>query len=148
MDRSASMCLVQKEKGLVTVQGDAEHLPFRDSSFELVLAIDLSPLYYSAAQRLRVLVEFKRMLRPRGRIVLLTANERWVRLMSLVRFGNPNADRARVPPAEIDRQLRSLGIRVIRVPSVERIRMEPRNVLGTLFGLNLMNHWTVTVGAK
>jgi len=148
MDRSTRMCSVQKEKGLVTVRGDAEHLPFKDSSFELVLAIDLSPLHYSAAQRQRVLVECRRILRPGGRIVLLTANERWVRLTSLIRSGNPNADRYRVHPRELARQLRSLGIRIMRVPHVEYIRMEPRNALGTLFGLNLMNHWTVTVGAK
>lgn len=80
--------------------------------------------------------------------MLLTANERWVRLTSLIRSGNPNADRYRVQPGELARQLRSLEIRIVRVPRVEYIRMEPRNALGTLFGLNLMNQWTVTVGAK
>ena len=148
VDASALMSSLQRGKGLITVRASAERLPFEDSSFDLVISIDLSPLHYSADQRLRVLVEFGRVLRSQGRLILLTANERWARLQNLVRFGDPDGDSYYVSPRELARQLRSMGFRILRVPSVERFNMEPRNLLGALFGVNLMNHWTVMVCAK
>ena len=148
VDLSLPMCRVQKHKGLTAVRGAAHLLPFKESQFGLVLAINLSSLHYGPAERQPVLAEFRRVLRKNGRLVLITANERWVRFSSLRRSGDPNKDEYRVHPGRLARELRALGFHVVWGPRIERLRMEPRNALPALVGWNLLNAWTVTLGVK
>ena len=52
--------------GLTFVQGDAEHLPFPDATFDAVLNVEASHCYPSFPRFLR---EAARVLRPGGRLV-------------------------------------------------------------------------------
>ena len=53
------------------VQSDAQHLPFKNESFDIVLALDVIEHLYSA---LDFLNEVNRVLRKDGRLILMTPN--------------------------------------------------------------------------
>ena len=78
LDRSASMLAVAAARvphGWSLVPGDAKRLPFADGSFDLVSACYLLHLL-GPDDRIRVLAEIARVLRPGGRVVTVTMESR------------------------------------------------------------------------
>ncbi len=115
MDLSRGMLSQAKEASchqrsdLSLCQGDAESLPFRSSSFDLVVS---RHLLWTLPDPERALVEFKRVLRPGGRILAIdgywfdpSARKRLARgisglLASFSRDGNPVPFRSFYRPIE------------------------------------------------
>jgi demethylmenaquinone methyltransferase/2-methoxy-6-polyprenyl-1,4-benzoquinol methylase len=67
VDRSPEMLRQAAAKGLETVEGDAQQLPFEDESFDAVTMISM---LHHVEDRSRALAEARRILRPAGRLVL------------------------------------------------------------------------------
>lgn len=68
IDRSPEMLGRARAKGLQTVQGDAQHLPFEDASFDAATMISM---LHHVENRQAALAEARRVLRPGGRLVLM-----------------------------------------------------------------------------
>jgi ubiquinone/menaquinone biosynthesis C-methylase UbiE len=69
VDRSAEMLARAAAKGLTTVQADARALPFEDASFDGALMISM---LHHVEDRQAALAEARRIVRPSGRVVLLS----------------------------------------------------------------------------
>jgi demethylmenaquinone methyltransferase/2-methoxy-6-polyprenyl-1,4-benzoquinol methylase len=67
VDRSAEMLARAEAKGLETVEADAQRLPFEDESFDAATMISM--LHHVEDRRV-ALAEARRILRPRGRLVV------------------------------------------------------------------------------
>ena len=84
------------------VRLDAHHLPFRDDSFDLVL---LNEAIYYLAEPDRFLKECARVLRPGGRVLIVTINREW-------KDFNPSPFSTRYPSAcELGEWLEEAGFR-------------------------------------
>jgi SAM-dependent methyltransferase len=68
VDRSAEMLAHATAKGLATVQGDAQRLPFEDGTFD---AATLISMLHHVPDRRAALAEARRILRVGGRLVLM-----------------------------------------------------------------------------
>lgn len=68
VDRSPEMLARAAAKGLQTVQADAQDLPFEDEAFDAVMMISM---LHHVENRDRALAEARRVLRPRGRLVVM-----------------------------------------------------------------------------
>ncbi len=68
VDRSPEMLAHAAAKGLETVQADAQRLPFADRTFDAVAMISM---LHHVEDRGAALAEARRMLKPRGRLVLM-----------------------------------------------------------------------------
>lgn len=68
IDRSAEMLARATAKGLKTVQADAQRLPFEDNAFDAATMISM---LHHVEDRRAALAEARRILRPRGRLVLM-----------------------------------------------------------------------------
>lgn len=67
VDRSPQMLARASAKGLETVQADAQRLPFADESFDAATMISM---LHHVEDPARALAEARRIVRPRGRLVL------------------------------------------------------------------------------
>jgi SAM-dependent methyltransferase len=67
VDRSAEMLARAARKGLETVEADAQRLPFEDETFDAAMMISM---LHHVDDRGAALAEARRVLRPRGRLVL------------------------------------------------------------------------------
>lgn len=67
VDRSADMLAWAAAKGLETVEADAQRLPFEDETFDAATMISM---LHHVEDRGAALAEARRVLRPRGRLVL------------------------------------------------------------------------------
>ncbi len=77
IDQSFTMLLLAKKKGIKVLRGEAEHLPFKDSVFDVVLGIGL--LQYIEEEKM-VISEMVRVLKEEGRIILTLLNaQSWLR---------------------------------------------------------------------
>jgi SAM-dependent methyltransferase len=88
----------------VTVLASAEYLPFRDESFQLVFA---GEVIEHLAQPMTALIEWVRVLRDRGRMIISTPNG----LLVNVHSGNPEHKRM-FAPDDLCGTLRHLGLDV------------------------------------
>lgn len=68
VDRSPGMLARAAAKGLETIEADAQRLPFEDASFDAVTMISM---LHHVADRRAALAEARRILRPRGRLVIV-----------------------------------------------------------------------------
>ncbi len=68
VDRSAEMLTRSTAKGLETVEADAQRLPFEDETFDAAMMISM---LHHVADRGAALAEARRILRQRGRLVLM-----------------------------------------------------------------------------
>jgi ubiquinone/menaquinone biosynthesis C-methylase UbiE len=68
VDRSVAMLARAAAKGLETVEADAQRLPFEDASFDAAMMISM---LHHVEDRGAALAEARRVLRPRGRLVLM-----------------------------------------------------------------------------
>lgn len=68
IDRSTAMLARASAKGLHTVEADAQRLPFGDGTFDAAMMISM---LHHVEDRAAALAEAKRILRPRGRLVLM-----------------------------------------------------------------------------
>jgi SAM-dependent methyltransferase len=73
LDQSERMVELTRARGIETLQGDVQDMPFADDSFDLVLAAWM--LYHVGDLELG-LAEIARVLRPRGRLVAVTNSVR------------------------------------------------------------------------
>ena len=119
LDRSTSMLAVAAARlppDWSLRRGDAEHLPFPDQSFDLVSACYLLHLL-GPEDRIQVLTEIARVLRPGGRVVTVTIHSRRpVTRRLLERLPRSSGLRALDPAREFD----TVGLRPLRarfVPS-------------------------------
>jgi ubiquinone/menaquinone biosynthesis C-methylase UbiE len=71
LDESTAMLREAHLKGLTTVQGQAERLPFGEGSFARVLVVDA---FHHLREQRRASAEFLRVLAPDGRIVVEEPN--------------------------------------------------------------------------
>jgi SAM-dependent methyltransferase len=67
VDRSAEMLAWAAAKGLETIQADAQRLPFKDETFDAATMISM---LHHVEDRDAALAEARRILKPRGRLVL------------------------------------------------------------------------------
>jgi SAM-dependent methyltransferase len=67
VDRCPALRARARAKGLQTVEADAEHLPFEDESFDAATMISM---LHHVDDRRAALAEARRILTPRGRLVL------------------------------------------------------------------------------
>ena len=67
IDRSAEMLAWAAAKGLETVLADAQRLPFEDETFDAAMMVSM---LHHVEDRGAALAEARRMLKPRGRLVL------------------------------------------------------------------------------
>jgi demethylmenaquinone methyltransferase / 2-methoxy-6-polyprenyl-1,4-benzoquinol methylase len=119
LDRSTSMLAVAAARlppDWSLRRGDAKHLPFPDQSFDLVSACYLLHLL-GPEDRIQVLTEIARVLRPGGRVVTITTDSRRpVARKLLERLPRSSGLRALDPAREFD----AAGLRPLRarfVPS-------------------------------
>lgn len=68
IDRSAAMLARAGEKGLATVEADAQRLPFAEESFDAAMLVSMLHHVRNAAAALR---EARRILRPGGRLAVM-----------------------------------------------------------------------------
>lgn len=73
LDQSAAMVARVRELGLDAVEGDVQHLPFDAGSFDRVVA---RHMLYHVPDIALALDEFRRVLRPGGRLLVTTNSER------------------------------------------------------------------------
>jgi len=81
LDRSPAMLLDGRSRGApaeLAAAGDAQALPFRDDSFDALLA---AHMLYHVPDRPRALAEMRRVLRPGGRLCVATND--WTHLIEL-----------------------------------------------------------------
>jgi SAM-dependent methyltransferase len=69
-DRSAKLCQITAARGFEVGVADALCLPYRDSAFDVVICIALLHHLSSVANRLRVLQELIRIVRPGGQVLV------------------------------------------------------------------------------
>lgn len=75
LDDSAEMVRQAKSKGLTTVRGEVEALPFPDGSFTRILVVDA---FHHFRDQSRAAQELVRALSPHGRLVVQEPNvKRW-----------------------------------------------------------------------
>ena len=129
IDRSDD--LLERAKGLAArrqvtnvqwKKGDLARLPLRDEAVDVAL---LSQSLRYANDPERAAAEAVRVLRPRGRVVILdlkTHDQTWVR----ARFGS---QRLGFEPAELDTLLQSLGLTDVRITTGARKAGDPFAVL-------------------
>jgi ubiquinone/menaquinone biosynthesis C-methylase UbiE len=67
VDLSLGMAAIARRRGVVALAGDAENLPFRDATFDVVIS---SSSFHFWPDRLRGLGEIRRVLKAGGRVVL------------------------------------------------------------------------------
>jgi len=67
LDPSENMLQIAKKRGIETISGKGENLPFADKKFDFVLIINTLCFVNDSAQ---VIIEAKRVLRNRGRIII------------------------------------------------------------------------------
>ncbi len=79
IDLSVGMVQQAKQKGLKVKIGDAESLPFPDSSFDLLYSYRVLPHVLNLPQ---ALAEMKRVLRPEGKAILMFYNKRSLKYFS------------------------------------------------------------------
>ena len=114
LDASADMVAATRARGIETVLGDIQDMPFDDGTFDTALA---AWMLYHVPDRDRALAELARVLRPGGRLIAITNGRRALsELYDLVgderlasSFGSENGEE----------QLRR------HFSSVERIDLEP-----------------------
>ncbi len=68
MDRSAAMLARAADKGLETLEADAQRLPFEDETFDAAMLISM---LHHVEDRGAALTEARRILRSAGRLVLI-----------------------------------------------------------------------------
>jgi SAM-dependent methyltransferase len=73
VDQSSRMVELTRARGVEAIVGDAQELPFRDSSFDCAVA---AWMLYHVPDLDRALRELRRVLRPTGRLVAATNSER------------------------------------------------------------------------
>ena len=84
VDQSARMVELTRARGIEAVVGDAQDLPFIDSTFDCVVA---AWILFHVPELDRALLEVRRVLRPGGRLVAATNSERTLHeLWDLVGF--------------------------------------------------------------
>jgi SAM-dependent methyltransferase len=109
-----------RDRGVSWVQGDAGRLPFGDATFDAVVSTEA---FHWFPDRRAALEELRRVLRPGGRLLLALVNPRVpltgpvVHLASRV-LGQPFYWPTR---AELRRELRAAGFRVVRQEPVFRL---------------------------
>ncbi len=79
IDLSAGMVEQAKQKGLKAVVGDAENLPLKDSSFDLIYSYRVLP---HVPDLPRALAEMKRVLRNDGKAILMFYNKKSIKYIS------------------------------------------------------------------
>jgi ubiquinone/menaquinone biosynthesis C-methylase UbiE len=119
VDRSASMLGVAAARGLPVgwrlLPSDAEHLPFPDRRFDVVTACYLLHLL-DREERVRTLAEIARVVRPGGRVVVVTVESRRAAARAAL---------ARLPrrlglrPLDPSRELRAAGLEPKRARFVQ-----------------------------
>ena len=113
VDRSAEMLTRSAAKGLETVEADAQRLPFEDETFDAAMMISM---LHHVEDRGAALAEARRILRQRGRLVLMSyTREDAATLWVLDHFpiSRPWMDATHPPRATILEQLP--GARILAV---------------------------------
>ena len=79
IDASSEACKLAKKNGLKKVlQASVEKIPFKDSTFDAVISIDV--LYHKGVKSdLKALKEFKRVLKPGGILIVKNPAHNWLR---------------------------------------------------------------------
>jgi SAM-dependent methyltransferase len=73
LDASADMVAATRARGIETVLGDVQDMPFDDGTFDTALA---AWMLYHVPDRDRALAELARVLRPGGRLIAITNGRR------------------------------------------------------------------------
>ncbi|HKP19365.1 MAG TPA: class I SAM-dependent methyltransferase [Gaiellaceae bacterium] len=73
LDQSERMVELTRERGVEAIVGDVQELPFRDATFDCVVA---AWMLYHVQDLNRALQEVRRVLKPAGRLVAATSSER------------------------------------------------------------------------
>jgi SAM-dependent methyltransferase len=97
---------------LEVLEGDAAHLPWEDGHFTAVV---MNQVFFWLPDPERALAEAYRVLRPGGRLALLSAADR--RTTRLVALPYVLSGMRLYPDAELDAMLRRAGFREVRVHS-------------------------------
>ncbi len=130
LDPALTALKMAEARGIKTIQGTGEDLPFADESFGCVLII---VTICFVEDPLKVLIEAKRVLKKDGRIIigLVPADSRWgVFYQEKKRQGHPIYERARFYSfAETSKLLNDAGLKVTRIRStLIRRPDQPRQV--------------------
>jgi ubiquinone/menaquinone biosynthesis C-methylase UbiE len=109
-----------RDAGSIWIQGDGSRLPFRDASFDAIISTEA---FHWLPDRSRALAEFRRVLRPRGRLLLALVNPRFPvvgRIVALVSrlVGQPFRWPTR---GELRRLVQHAGFRVERQATIFRL---------------------------
>lgn len=149
-DIAREMLKVARGKDLEAVQGSAFTLPFPDSSFDCVFAINLSTLHYDPQSRNRTIREMKRVLKRRGRIITITANEVYLKALGLLRYRNMDFDTYRVRTSVMKKAFLENGLIIERCFCIQYLNFfYPRlDRALTRFHLDFLGHWLVSCVKK
>jgi len=113
LDPSFEMVKIAKRRGILTVQGEGENLPFKNLSFDLVLIV-VSICF--VRDPFKVLQESRRVLKEGGKLVLgfIPAESRWAEFYEeKAKKGHPIYREARFYSMnEVERMLRASGFEV------------------------------------
>lgn len=95
------------------VQGDAGHLPFRSGSVDAVVSTEA---YHWFPDQRRALAEFRRVLRPGGRLLLVLVSPRVPLANRVVHLASRAVGEPFYWPtaAELRRQVTATGLRIVR----------------------------------
>lgn len=127
LDPSLEMLKVAKKRGILTVQGEGESLPFKDKSFDLVLIV-VSICF--VRDPLLVLRECRRVMKDGGKLVLglIPAESRWAEFYrKKAEQGHPIYREATFyPMKEVEEMLHSTGFKINSIRST--LLDEPQDI--------------------
>lgn len=159
LDLSAAM--MAGASGIARVQGSARHLPFRDASFDAVIAVEV---FEHLAEISEPIQEARRVLRPGGSLLIVDKNHaslnsarlgvpnlllKWVdeyRGLWMYPLGGPVRERWFWPPAlrrELARSFDHVAVDHLLDPSEA-----PRWIFREFPALRRMTLWTATVSKE
>ena len=125
LDSSKEMLKIAKsnidplaEPSFFLVQGDLEHLPFANSSFDSAICIDVLHLFTSKNSRKKVVGELMRALKPNGEIVVEIKNKLNFVFWWVLSKTNPPGMVQPVTPMEMKFYLKTIGFNSVQAKGV------------------------------
>ncbi len=120
LDISGQMLRLSKNNGCKLVQGDAENIPVRSSSFDTVVCLHT---FHFLPNPIQCIKESYRVLKDGGHIILIYETDNWLRRLS-VRTGLFESDQYYFTVQEVASMMENSGLRFVEGGSVLKFPME------------------------
>lgn len=119
LDISKEMLHICKRRGFKNlIRGSSLCLPLRSDVFDCVYALSLSPVGSTSASEYskgKTVQEMKRVAKKDGKIMTVHPTTFWKQINGLLRHGNPNFDRFRVSPKEVEGSYKQNNLTILKL---------------------------------